>query len=149
MVAKALLSSKSEEWYTPKEIFDSLKKEFNFTLDVCATAENTKCKRFFTKSDDGLFQNWVNDGGDIWMNPPYGRQISGWVEKAKVTGSFGSTVVALLPSRTDTRWFHQNIWNRHTNRPMLGIEVRFLKGRLKFGGSKNSAPFPSMIVVFR
>jgi site-specific DNA-methyltransferase (adenine-specific) len=131
---KAMFSSATPEWETPQALFDALDKEFHFTLDVCATAGNAKCLVFFSKEDNGLSQDWGNNN---WMNPPYGREIGYWVEKA----SKNRTTVALLPARTDTKWFHDYIYGKE--------EIRFLKGRLKFGGSKNSAPFPSMIVIFR
>lgn len=135
-----MYSSKSEEWETPQELFDELNKKHHFTLDPCATDKNWKCAYHFTKEQDGLVQNW---GGQIvFCNPPYGRNISKWVAKAAKEGAKNFTkVVMLLPARTDTAWFHDYIYNK--------AEVVFLRGRLKFGGSKNSAPFPSMIVIFR
>lgn len=126
-------SSETDEWATPQDVFDALNAEFHFTLDPCATPKNAKCGRFYTKKDDGLSKDWSNDR--VFMNPPYGREIGKWVAKLSEVGG-----VALLPARTDTRWFHDYIYHK--------AEVRFIKGRLKFGGSKNSAPFPSMIVVF-
>lgn len=132
-------SSKTPEWETPQDLFDELDKEFHFELDVCATKENAKCKRFYTKEDDGLSHGW---GGQVWCNPPYGREIGKWVEHAFLHSHKGE-IVMLLPARTDTKWFHTYIYNKPWS------EIRFLKGRLKFGGSKNSAPFPSMIVIFR
>lgn len=134
-------SSKTVEWETPQELFDELNKEFQFDLDVCATKENAKCKIFFTKDDNGLKQLW---GGTCWMNPPYGREIGEWVRKAFMhSKTRGIKTVALLPARTDTKWFHNYIYKKDN------VEIRFIKGRLKFGNSKNSAPFPSMIVIFR
>lgn len=129
-------SSKNLEWETPQELFDELDKEFNFECDVCATKENAKCDRYLTKANDGLSWSWNWDSN--WMNPPYGREIGKWVKKASEAKGL---VVALLPARTDTAWFHNYILGK--------AEIRFLKGRLKFGKSKNSAPFPSMIVIFR
>jgi phage N-6-adenine-methyltransferase len=132
-------SSKTCEWATPQAFFDELHAEFGFTLDVCATAENAKCDRYFTESDDGLKQEW---NGVCWMNPPYGDVIKHWVKKAHDEAQRGGgIVVCLLPSRTETRWFHDWIYGK--------AEIRFIKGRLKFGGAKYNAPFPSMIVVFR
>jgi site-specific DNA-methyltransferase (adenine-specific) len=135
---KSLFSSESDLWATPQDFFDSYNKEFNFTLDVCATEENAKCKNFFTKEQDGLKQPW---GGVVWCNPPYGREISMWIKKAYEESLNGSTVVLLLPSRTDTKWFHEILIEK-------GAIIKFIKGRLKFGKSKNSAPFPSLIAVF-
>lgn len=135
---EVMWSSKTEEWSTPQHIFDQLDEQFHFTLDVCATPENAKCDKYFTKEDDGLQQSWT--GHTCWMNPPYGREIKKWIRKAWLSSQKENTkVVCLLPSRTDTKWFH--------NYCAKG-EIWFLKGRLKFGGAKNSAPFPSMIVIF-
>ena len=132
-----MFSSKTDDWETPQDLFDKLDQEFEFNLDVCATRDNRKCRNFYAKELDGLKQDW---SGVCWMNPPYGREIGKWVQKAYEESLKGSTVVCLLPSRTDTKWWHGYC--------MKG-EVRFIKGRLKFGNSKNSAPFPSAIVIFR
>ena len=129
--------SESDMWETPNGLFDSLNGEFRFTLDVCAIPENAKCIKFFSPEDDGLVQCWQ---GSVWMNPPYGREIGKWVRKAWESGRNGTVVVCLVPARTDTAWWHDYI--------MQG-EVRFLRGRLKFGGYKNNAPFPSAVVIFR
>lgn len=138
MNTEVLFSSKSEMWETPQDFFDKLNAEFHFDLDVCALPENAKCKRYYTPELDGLSQPWE---GVCWCNPPYGREIGKWVRKAQLASAEGSTVVMLLPARTDTAWFHRWIYGK--------VEIRFIQGRLKFGGSKNSAPFPSMVVVFR
>lgn len=127
--------AQSSEWETPQALFDALHAEFGFTLDPCATTENAKCPRYFTKEGDGLAQSW--DGEVVFLNPPYGRGMDEWVRKA---AEAKATVVCLLPSRTDVRWFHDYVYGK--------AEIRFLRGRLKFGGGKNSAPFPSMVVVF-
>lgn len=132
-----MFSSKTDLWETPQELFNELNKEFKFELDVCAVPENAKCKDYFTPEQDGLMQKWK---GICWMNPPYGRNIGNWVKKAYESSRGGVTTVCLLPSRTDTKWWHDYC--------MKG-EIRFIKGRLKFGGSKNAAPFPSAIVIFR
>ena len=136
-------SSKTPEWATPQYLFDALNAEFRFTLDPCATKKNAKCKKFFTAKEDGLKQSWK--GESVFMNPPYGREIGKWIEKAYMTVAgepSESIVVCLLPARTDTKWFHDHIYDRDS------VAIRFLKGRLRFGGSKHSAPFPSMVVVF-
>lgn len=139
MVSKTLFSSNSDEWATPQDLFDEMNDEFNFDLDVCATDENHKCPEYYTKEQDGLSKNW--GGRRVWLNPPY-SQIDKWVEKAfRETRNDNTLVVMLIPSRTDTRYFHNYIYQR--------TEIRFVKGRLKFGDQKGSAPFPSMIVVFR
>lgn len=135
MNTEAMFSSKTDLWSTPQDFFDNLKSEFHFTLDVCATKENAKCERYYTQETDGLSQEWY---GVCWMNPPYGRVIGKWVEKAYKSNAI---VVGLLPARTDTKWFHDYIYGK--------AEIRFIKGRLKFGGNKNSAPFPSMLVIWR
>jgi site-specific DNA-methyltransferase (adenine-specific) len=131
-------SSATDEWATPQWLFDALHREFAFTLDPCATRENAKCPRFFTRDDDGLLQNWGDEV--VFMNPPYGAMISRWMWKAYEAARQGATVVCLVPARTDTAWWH--------NYAMKG-EVRLLRGRLKFGNATNSAPFPSAIVIFR
>ena len=137
MNTELMFSSKTDLWETPKDLFDKLNKEFHFALDVCATPENAKCEEFYTKEQDGLKQPWK---GTVWCNPPYGRQIGEWVRRGFFASISGNTVVMLLPARTDTKWFHDYIYGK--------AEIRFIRGRLKFGGSKNSAPFPSMVVVF-
>ena len=133
-------SSKSNEWATPQNLFDELNDDFNFTLDPCATDENAKCSKYFTIEDDGLSKDWSNDV--VFMNPPYGREIKKWIKKAYEESLNGATVVCLIPARTDTTYWHDFIFKK-TN------DIRFLRGRLKFGNSKNSAPFPSAIVVYR
>ena len=134
-----MYSSSSGEYETPQLLFDVLDNKYHFTLDPCATPENAKCKKFYTKEDDGLTKPW--EGEVVFMNPPYGREIWKWVKKAAMEGRKPNTVVvALLPARTDTRWFHDYVLE-------YGI-IYFLRGRLKFGGTKNSAPFPSMVVEF-
>jgi phage N-6-adenine-methyltransferase len=141
---KTLFSSASDEWATPQKLFDELNAEFEFTLDSCATSENAKCKKFYTINDDGLKQSW--DGERVFVNPPYSN-VSEWVRKAET--SLHHICVMLIPARVDTRWFHSHIWDGTKNRTKSGVEIRFIKGRLKFGDAKNSAPFPSMIVIFR
>ena len=137
MINKGLFSSQTDNWETPQALFDKLNAEFHFDLDVCADNSNAKCKKFYTKEQDGLQQNWI---GMCWMNPPYGREIGKWLKKAYESSINGATVVCLIPARTDTAWWHDYV--------MKG-EIRFIRGRLKFGGSKNSAPFPSAIVIFQ
>ena len=139
MKRETLFSSKSDDWRTPEAIFDKLNEEFRFTLDPCATSENSQCIRYYTKEQDGLKQSW--EGETVFCNPPY-SQINQWVKKA-YEESFkpGTIVVLLIPARTDTKYFHDYILNRS--------EIRFLKGRLKFNNAKFNAPFPSMVVIFR
>jgi phage N-6-adenine-methyltransferase len=129
-------SSKTDLWATPQDFFNKYNERYGFTLDVCALPENAKCNNYFTPSDDGLRQPW---SGVCWMNPPYGRGIGAWVRKAYESSLNGAIVVCLLPSRTDTRWWHDYC--------TMG-EIEFIRGRLKFGSAENSAPFPSAVVVF-
>lgn len=137
-----MFSSKTDQWATPKDFFDILDKEFSFTLDPCADETNHKCNRYFTQEIDGLSQDW--SGETVFCNPPYGRDIKNWVKKSRDEAQKpNTTVVMLIPARTDTQYFHDYIYQKPN------VEVRFIKGRLKFGDSNNSAPFPSMIVVFR
>ena len=132
-----LFSSKTDLWSTPQSLFDELDLEFGFTMDVCALPENAKCPQFYSPLDDGLRQPWR---GVCWMNPPYGKTISRWVAKAYEAAKGDAMVVALLPARTDTRW-----WQDYVTRAR---EVRFLRGRLRFSKSKHAAPFPSAVVIF-
>lgn len=133
-----MFSSATDNWATPQDFFDKLHKQFRFELDVCASETNAKCENFFTEKDDGLSQDWI---GSCWMNPPYGREIGAWMKKGYESSlEHGSTVVCLVPARTDTKWWHDY--------SMKG-EIFFVPGRLKFGDSKNSAPFPCAVVVFR
>ncbi len=133
-----LYSSATPEWPTPPDVFARLDREFRFVLDPCATPDNAKCARYFTREDDGLAQDWAP--GPVFMNPPYGRVIADWVAKAHEEAKRGVVVVGLLPARTDTRWWHEHVTQ--------ASEVRFLRGRLKFGTATNSAPFPSAVVIW-
>ncbi|MDK2888049.1 MAG: hypothetical protein PWP72_927 [Thermoanaerobacter sp.] len=139
MLNEGMFSSRTGEWETPQTFFEALNAEFRFTLDVCACPENAKCLRYFTPEQNGLLQPWAPE--TCWMNPPYGREIGRWVEKAYNEARRGAVVVALLPARTDTRWWHRYV--------MRAAEIRFVKGRLKFGGTENSAPFPSAWCLLR
>jgi len=129
-------SSETDLWSTPQEFFDKYNALYKFTLDVCANSDNAKCPKFFSIEDNGLEQNW---SGVCWMNPPYGREIIHWMRKAYESSLTGATVVCLVPARTDTKWWHEYA--------MKG-DIEFIRGRLKFGDAKNSAPFPSAVVVF-
>lgn len=134
-ITKGLFTSNTDNWATPQSFFDEVAKEFKFDVDVCADEYNHKVDKYFTKEQDGLSQDW---DGFVWCNPPYGREIGKWVERVSKHSGGG---VMLLPARTDTRWFHDWIYGK--------AEIRFIKWRLKFGDSKNSAPFPSMLVIYR
>lgn len=142
MNTELMFSSKTDQWATPQDFFDKLNNEFGFTLDSCADEFNHKCERYYTKEQNGLIQSWENE--NVFCNPPYGKEIRKWVEKAFVENIIGGAlVVMLIPARTDTKWFHDYIYNKPN------VEIRFIKGRLKFGNSKNSAPFPNMVVIFK
>ena len=136
-------SSKTEEWGTPPDFFRDLNEEFHFTLDVCSTHKNAKCAKHYTKDDDGLAQDWT--GETVWCNPPYGREMPKWIQKCAEHAQRGGCAVMLIPARTDTRAFHDYIYGK--------AEIRFVRGRLRFvngdGESVNSAPFPSMVVIFK
>lgn len=149
---RALLSTGKDDWETPKDFYEKLDDEFHFTLDPCCTHENAKCKKHYTKDDDGLSRDW---GGEVvFCNPPYSKKGNqdAWVKKC-YTESLkpNTTVVALLPARTDTNRFHDCILGK--------AEIRFIKGRLVFevdrkpligkNGKPQPAPFPSMICIWR
>jgi site-specific DNA-methyltransferase (adenine-specific) len=132
-------SSQTPEWPTPQWLFDALDKEFGFSLDPCSTHANAKCAKHFTRDENGLLQSWRDEV--VFMNPPYGDEIAKWMAKAYDAAQHeGATVVCLVPARTDTAWWHKHAM-KHEN--------RLLRGRLKFGDSTSSAPFPSAIVVMR
>lgn len=147
-----MFSSKSDEWETPQNLFDKLNKEYNFTLDPCCTDDNHKCEKYYTLKDDGLSKDW--SGETVFVNPPYGRSIGKWVKKCYEEHNKGITIVMLIPSRTDTTWFHSYIYEKPT------VKVDYLKGRLKFVNrlfptwnpesnyKLSPAPFPSMVVIF-
>lgn len=138
MLNSGLFTSNTDLWSTPQAFFDKYNEQYHFTLDVCATDENAKCEHYYTKEIDGLKQEWF---GVCWMNPPYGRDIKHWIRKAYESSiKNNTTVVCLLPARTDTAWWHDYC--------VRAKSIEFIRGRLKFGDSKNSAPFPSVVVVF-
>lgn len=145
MVNEVMFKSSYFDWETPPEIFDPLQKEFNLQLDVCADDRNTKCRIWY--SQDALSLGWAPY--HCWMNPPYGREIGKWVQKAWDEAGKGALVVCLLPARTDTKWWgifwdHENHCPRHKD-----DEIRYLKGRVKFVGADHPAPFPSAIVIMK
>lgn len=137
MLNSSLYSSDKMDWETPDHLFNGLDAEFGFTHDVAASAENAKCENYFTEEDNGLMQPW---SGICWMNPPYGRAVGDWMRKAVRESERGVTIVALVPARTDTRWWHETAMKH---------EIRFLARRLSFKGGNNKAPFPCAIVVIR
>lgn len=135
---KGLFTSNTDNWATPQWLFDDLDKEFHFTLDVCADDQNHKCEKYYTKADDDLKNSWV---GSVFMNPPYGQEIAKWIRKAYSERANCETIVMLVPARTDTNWFHDYIYHE--------AEIRFLRGRVRFGGAKWNAPFPSMVAIYK
>lgn len=134
-------TSNSSEWGTPLWLFNEWNNEFHFTLDVCASEINKKVDHYFSKKDEALSKDWGNNV--CWMNPPYGRDIKYWIRKAYEASKKGATVVCLIPSRTDTAWWHDYV--------MKG-EITFIRGRVQFelpGSILDNAPFPSAVVVFK
>lgn len=140
---KGMFSSKNHNWCTPARLFEKLNAEFDFTLDAAATHASAKCTKYFTPEEDGLSQSWA--GERVFCNPPYGRQIEKWVAKAYAEAQQGTFIVLLIPARTDTKYFHSYIYGK--------AEIRFIQGRIYFedesGETKWSAPFPSMLVIYR
>lgn len=132
-----LFSSEKMDWGTPQDLFNKLNQKYNFTVDVASNDQNYKVKKHYTKKENGLKQNW--SGERVWCNPPYGREIGKWLEKAYNTKCLA---VFLIPARTDTKWFHDFVYKKPN------VTYEFIRGRLKFEGGKTSAPFPSMIVVY-
>lgn len=132
---QGLHATHAEEWSAPRAVYQPLDAEFHFTLDACATADNAKCPRYFTKDQDGLDQAWGEE--TVWCNPPF-RDVAAWVRKASIEK--GATTVLLVPSRTDTDWWHRYVWTK--------AEIRWIRGRLRFNAKAN-APFPCCIIVFR
>ena len=137
-INSSIYSSNKPDWSTPNYLFDLLNTEFNFTIDVCANELNKKCNAFYSIEEDGLSKSW---NGIIWMNPPYGRGIDKWIEKAYKSSLDGCICVCLVPVRSDTKWWHKYV--------MKASEIRFLTKRLSFEGSNNKAPFPAAIVIFK
>ena len=139
---KTMLSSVKMDWETPKDFFNELNKEFDFTLDPCCSINNAKCNKFYTELDDGLLQDWSNER--VFVNPPYGRAIKDWVKKCFDERNKADIIVMLIPARTDTLYFHKYIYHI--------AKIRFIKGRIKFIGNQKgsgSAPFPSMLCIFK
>jgi phage N-6-adenine-methyltransferase len=139
-IHESLYSSRSEEWPTPRDFFDQLNEEFRFTLDPCATSKNAKCRTYFTKKDDGLARDWGFHV--VFCNPPYGKCMRDWARKCYEASRAGAIVVLLAHARTDTRWFHDWVYGK-------AEQIRFIRGRLKFGDGRQSAPFPSLVAIYR
>ena len=136
-----MMSSVTDQWGTPDDLFAELDTEFNFTLDACASTWNHKVDNYYDEAQNGLEQPWT---GVVWCNPPYGRAIRNWIQKGYESSVAGATVVMLIPARTDTSYWHDYV--------MRG-DIRFLRGRIKFvqpdGTATNPAPFPSAVVIFK
>lgn len=138
------LTSNKDDWGTPQYLYDNLNSEFHFTLDAAANEANAKCSRFYSLDNSAFDHDWSNE--IVFLNPPYGRDMIKWISKAyREVQDHHAIVVLLVPSRTDTRWFHDYIYKQY--------EIRFIRGRLKYeiahGVVGASAPFPSMIVVMK
>lgn len=145
---ETMFSSKSDEWSTPQDLYDYLDLKYGpFHLDPCATKESAKCPNYLTIEDDAFSPEhfhpemaWGHMYDNVFINPPY-SDIKRWTEAAYSHGNWNhKSAVLLIPSRTDTKYFHKYCMKAHT--------IAFIKGRLKFGDNKNSAPFPSMVVIF-
>ena len=132
-------TSKKDDWETPKDLFKNLDSLFNFTLDPCASKENALCNKFYTKEDDGLTKDWSNEV--VFMNPPYNHMVKKWIEKAYRESLKGAVIVCLIPSRTETKYWHKYIFP-------FAETIKFIEGRLRFSNSNKDAPFPSAIIVF-
>lgn len=130
-------SSDRMDWATPDDFFTRLNQIYSFDLDVAASEGNARCAQFFDQNSDGLAQSWA--GHRVWCNPPYGREIGQWVQKATQEAKEARFIVMLVPSRTDTKWWHE---------ALKSARVEFIKGRLKFKGAKASAPFPSALLFW-
>ena len=145
---KLMFSCERKDWGTPQDFFDELNKEFKFTLDPCCTEKTKKCKKYYTPETNGLKQDW---GGErVFVNPPYGREIKHWVKKCfEESKKPNTTIVLLIPARTDTSYFHDYVYGK--------AELRFIRGRLKFYNPDSNlnkekwtgAPFPSMLAIFK
>lgn len=146
MNSALMFSRVKDDWRTPADLFAVLDAEFHFELDVAASLANTQCATFFAREDNALERDWLRQV--CWLNPPY-SQCRAFVAKAVAEAAKGCTVVVLVPARTDTRWWHESVWDGLQHRPRPGVEVRFLKGRLQFVGARDPAPFPSVVLVFR
>ncbi|USZ61387.1 phage N-6-adenine-methyltransferase [Lactiplantibacillus plantarum] len=144
MINKALFTSNKEDWETPQDFYDRLNAKYHFEWDLAASDDNAKCSCYFTRDDNSLEQDWEGLSGNLFLNPPYGRELKLWVKKAATTGlKDKQKLVMLIPSRTDTSYWHDYIFNH--------AEINFLRGRLKFevdGISGDSAPFPSAVVIY-
>ena len=142
------LTSLDDTWTTPKKFYEKLNEEFNFKLDAAALKSSALCKKWYgpdhpeVNRRDAFLHNWTEEAenSSIWLNPPYGRTIKEWFKKANLESRRGGVVVCLVPARTDTAWW----WDY-----CIEHEIRFIRGRLKFGNQPNSAPFPSAVIIMK
>lgn len=155
MNSALMFSKASDEWTTPDAFFAELHREFKFTLDAAASRDNCKVPNYrgpdhvWPECRNGLVFDW---NGVVWLNPPYSKCREFIAKAAEEAHAGHCTAVCLVPSRTDTRWWHEHVWDTERHRPRPNVEVRFVRGRLKFGNTgkpENSAPFPSVVIVFR
>jgi phage N-6-adenine-methyltransferase len=161
MNSALMFSKASDEWSTPVDWMAEWNCEFAFDLDAAATFANRTCPEYLGPDHategfrDALRVEWAGLLAArqsltmaVWLNPPYSK-CREFIAKAAAEAAKGCTVVCLVPSRTDTRWWHEHVWDAEFSQPRRYVEIRFIKGRLKFGGCANSAPFPSVVIVFR
>lgn len=129
MFSRVVFSSNSDHWATPAVVYEELNREFKFSFDPCP----------LNSSVDGLKCSW---SGTVFCNPPYSK-IQQFINKGlwHLASREAKLLCYLLPARTDTAWFHDYC--------LKATEIRFLRGRLKFGNAKSNAPFPSMVVIFK
>lgn len=137
MINKGMFTANRQDWETPDWLFRQWDDKYHFETDVCALPHNAKCPVYYTPETDGLAQKWH---GTCWMNPPYGREIATWIKKAYESSLEGATVVCLIPSRTDTAWWHDYV--------MRASKIHYIRGRIQFVGAPYNAPFPCAVVVF-
>ncbi len=143
LITSGLFSSRTDEWATPQQFFDTLDAEFDFDLDVAATKKNTKCRHYFSKRENGLKQDWYKASRTktIFCNPPFGGQTGLWVEKALHESQKGCTVVVVIPFRSDTSYLHDFAFNKAS-------EIRLVRGRIKYNDGNTASPFPTAVIVF-
>lgn len=151
MNSALMFSKASDEWSTPLDFFAALDAEFGFDADMAASADNCLKENYWgldhhrVERRNSLVFDWA---GVCWLNPPYSK-CREFIGKAAEQARRGVTTVCLVPSRTDTRWWHEHVWDREKYQPRPGVEIRFVKGRLTFGGASAGAPFPSVVIIFR
>lgn len=160
-----VFSKKSDERWTPRDLFAQLQAEFRFVVDAAARRHNAVLPTWLGPGHPertarcGLARDWFVFRGPVWCNPPYSR-TEAFIAKAALERRRGVTSVALVAARTDTAWWHRDVWDASRGRFRPGVSVRFVKGRIKFlnsrgrpfrdkRGRKTGAAFPSVVIVFR